>query len=182
MGDDSVSHHFVPSYTPTLGILVKLQRDFHPIRRADAKMLLAGVTRPFKGGQHHFAMAEVETIRRVVGPEILLPTQSGIPLRGYSVTSASAQDILDNLPKASILHLACHGHQDRKNPLESGFLMHDQMLTVSQLMKHDFPNAFLAFLSACETAKGDAKQPDQVIHLAATMLFVGFKSVIGTMW
>jgi CHAT domain-containing protein len=37
-------------------------------------------------------------------------------------------------------------------------------------------------MSACETAKGDQKQPDQVVHLAAAMLFAGFQSVVGTMW
>jgi CHAT domain-containing protein len=42
--------------------------------------------------------------------------------------------------------------------------------------------AYLAFLGACETAKGDREQSDQAIHLAATMLFVGFKSVVATMW
>jgi CHAT domain-containing protein len=42
--------------------------------------------------------------------------------------------------------------------------------------------AFLAFLSACETAKGDNEQPDQAMHLAAAMLFSGFKSIVATMW
>lgn len=37
-------------------------------------------------------------------------------------------------------------------------------------------------LSACETATGDSEQPDQAVHLAAAMLFVGFRSVIATMW
>lgn len=81
-----------------------------------------------------------------------------------------------------MLHLACHGHQDPTNPLESGFVMSDRMVTVSDLMSLNLPNAVFAFLSACETAKSDAKQPDQAIHLAATMLFAGFKSVVGTMW
>jgi hypothetical protein len=53
---------------------------------------------------------------------------------------------------------------------------------VSSLMSLNLPNAFLAILSACETAKGDTSQPDQAVHLAATMLYVGFKSVVGTMW
>jgi CHAT domain-containing protein len=66
--------------------------------------------------------------------------------------------------------------------LESGFTMQDDMLTVSKLMSLKLPKAFLAVLSACETAKGDASQPDQAVHLAATMLYVGFRSVIGTMW
>ena len=49
-------------------------------------------------------------------------------------------------------------------------------------MQLSFPNAFLAILSACQTARGDDTQPDQAVHLAATMLFLGFKSVLATMW
>jgi CHAT domain-containing protein len=60
--------------------------------------------------------------------------------------------------------------------------MQDTLLTVSMLMELNLPNAFFAFLSACETAKGDSAQPDQVIHLAATMLYVGYRSIVGTMW
>jgi CHAT domain-containing protein len=89
---------------------------------------------------------------------------------------------MTELPKASILHLACHGYQDMNEPLASGFIMQDKTLRVSDLMSLKLPHAFLACLSACETAKGDEKQRDQAIHLAATMLFVGFKSVVATMW
>ena len=80
------------------------------------------------------------------------------------------------------MHFACHGYQDPHNPLESGFVMQDGMLAVAKLMSLSLENAFLAFLSACETAKADKAQPNQAIHLAATMLFAGFKSVVGTMW
>lgn len=89
---------------------------------------------------------------------------------------------LEKLPETSILHLASHGVQDHNNPLDSGFLLRDDKLTISQLMPLPLPHAFLAFLSACETAKGDGEQADQAVHLAATMLFAGFKSVVGTMW
>jgi CHAT domain-containing protein len=87
------------------------------------------------------------------------------------------------LESANIVHIACHGTQDAVDPLQSAFhLSSDRALTVSDLMKLDLKCAHLAFLSACETAKGDEKQPDQAIHLAAAMLFVGFRSVVGTMW
>ncbi|KAG1773752.1 hypothetical protein EV702DRAFT_1243180 [Suillus placidus] len=39
-----------------------------------------------------------------------------------------------------------------------------------------------AFLSACHTAVGDDKMPDEVIHLAAGLQFSGFKSIVGTLW
>lgn len=39
-----------------------------------------------------------------------------------------------------------------------------------------------AYLFACHTTVGDEESPDEAIHLAAAMQFVGFKSVIATMW
>jgi CHAT domain-containing protein len=50
-------------------------------------------------------------------------------------------------------------------------------ITRTNLSRHEF-----AFLSACETAVGDFKTPDEVIHLAAALQFAGVKSVIGTFW
>lgn len=95
---------------------------------------------------------------------------------------ATAEALHRYLPNANIAHFACHGEQDRTDPLESGFLMADSKFTVAHLMEMDLKPAFLAILSACETAKGDANQPDQVIHLAAALLFAGFPSVVATMW
>jgi CHAT domain-containing protein len=92
-------------------------------------------------------------------------------------------DVLASLKETQvqILHLACHGDQ-KSDALTSGFVFRDGDLTIQDLMRLDLTQALLAFLSACKTAKGDAHQPDQAVHLAASMLFCGFKSVIATMW
>jgi CHAT domain-containing protein len=37
-------------------------------------------------------------------------------------------------------------------------------------------------LSACHTAVGDEETLDEVIYLAAGFQFLGFKTVIGTLW
>jgi CHAT domain-containing protein len=95
--------------------------------------------------------------------------------------SSMVQSVLEQAPSAHILHLACHGHQ-HEDPLKSCFALQDGRLTISALMDLKLPKAMLAYLSACETAKGDKKQPDQAVHLAASMLFCGFRSVVGTMW
>ena len=60
--------------------------------------------------------------------------------------------------------------------------MHDKPLSLLDIIHTDISHPEFAFLSACHTAVGDAKTPDEVIHLAAGMQFAGFKSVIGTMW
>jgi CHAT domain-containing protein len=82
----------------------------------------------------------------------------------------------------NLTHIACHGTQDAVNALSSGYYLSDENLSVSCLMDLNLRDAFFAFLSACETAKGDEQQPDQTIHLAAAMLFVGFRSMVATMW
>ena len=49
-------------------------------------------------------------------------------------------------------------------------------------MKQPMPNASLAFLSACETAMGADELSDEAMHLAASLLFAGFRGVVATMW
>jgi hypothetical protein len=86
------------------------------------------------------------------------------------------------MQETNMVHLACHGIQDLEDATQSGFCLGDGRLTIAKLIELKLDDAFLAFLSACETAKGDKEQPDQAMHLAAAMLFSGFKSVIATMW
>ena len=94
-------------------------------------------------------------------------------------TVASALAAMDHHPW---VHIACHGTQDAVNPVQSAFVLYDGRLTLSALMGKSANNAELAFLSACQTAVGDEKVPEESVHLAAGMLAVGFKGVIGTMW
>ena len=137
---------------------------------------------PFQGTPLPDTANELQQVARIIpqGQRVPLPPTDDVLVdsrAGLSVPTAVAK-----LPDATILHLASHGVQDFDNPLNSGFLLRDARMSLEQLMPIPLPKAFLAFLSACETAKGDQRYIDQAIHLAATMLFAGFRSVIGTMW
>jgi CHAT domain-containing protein len=107
---------------------------------------------------------------------------SSVEILHLRVGSTTIEDTSRVMEAANIVHLACHGIQDANDATESGFCLGDGRLTIARLMELKLDNAFLAFLSACETAKGDKEQPDQAMHLAAAMLFSGFKSVVATMW
>ena len=100
---------------------------------------------------------------------------------GTREAPASIKSILLDMPAASIVHLACHGQQSL-NPLDSRLILGDGELKVTQLMELSLQKASLVFLSACETAMGDAQLPDEVLHIATALLFVGFRGAIGTMW
>lgn len=101
---------------------------------------------------------------------------------GVPGAAATVKEVLSHLQTASFVHFACHGAQRLNNPLESGLILEDGSLTISEIMRNPLPNASLAFLSACQTATGDEKLPDEAIHLAAAMLFAGFQGAVATMW
>jgi hypothetical protein len=153
------------------------------IIRSSANLLL--VAEPGEPGsllELKKAVEEINGVAEVVKRNRDAPTESNNGGQVQLLTSPTKQEVVDSLRKASFLHLACHGKQHPTDPLASGFLLRREKLTVLELMQLKLSGPFLSFLSACETAKGDRSQPDQVMHLATTMLFIGFRSVVGTMW
>jgi CHAT domain-containing protein len=166
--------YIVSSYIPSLSALLKSRDDFTPAPRLELQALL--FCEPGLAGMSYIPKVkdEVEAVAKIF--------TSTLALVGNDVDAPSfVESVLKQAPSSHILHLACHGHQ-HEDPLKSCFALHDGRLTVSALMELKLPKAMLAYLSACETAKGDQKQPDQAVHLAASMLFCGFRSVIATMW
>ncbi|KAJ7189717.1 CHAT domain-containing protein [Mycena pura] len=98
----------------------------------------------------------------------------------------SIQTALHHLQDSSIVHIASHGTQDLKDALDSGLMFSDGRLKLSDIMQPGGNNngraKSLAYLSACETAKGDERTPDEAMHLAGALLFAGFQSIVATMW
>jgi CHAT domain-containing protein len=111
-----------------------------------------------------------------------IATSYNVNIVSHLASSTTVAGALECTKAANIMHLACHGIQDPKDATKSGFCLGDGRLSISKLMRLDIKHGFLAFLSACETAMGSKDQPDQAMHLAAAMLFVGFKSVVAAMW
>ncbi|KAF8810946.1 hypothetical protein BYT27DRAFT_7221749 [Phlegmacium glaucopus] len=97
-------------------------------------------------------------------------------------SKATREKVKAEMKSRSWAHFACHGVQDVQEPLESGLCLHDGRLELLEIMKEQIPNLDLAFLSACQTSKGDLKLSEEVVHLAAGMLAAGYRGVVGTMW
>ncbi len=92
--------------------------------------------------------------------------------------SASRTAVLDALTAHSWVHFACFANQDSEDPARSGFLLWDGVLTTSDLAALPTQPRELAFLSANETATGGTRHPDESLHLAAAMQFIGYRHVI----
>ncbi|EUC57640.1 aromatic di-alanine and TPR containing protein [Rhizoctonia solani AG-3 Rhs1AP] len=97
-------------------------------------------------------------------------------------SQANVQAVLDAMEQHDWVHLACHAHQNVKDPTKSGFFLHDGTLDIATINKRSFKGKGLAFLSACQTAMGDEKLADEAVHLASGMLMAGYSSVVATMW
>ncbi|KAG1769132.1 CHAT domain-containing protein [Suillus placidus] len=165
---------YICSYTPTLSALVRSRQMMK--KRVAPSFVTIGQAQPGAGkGKALLAVdSELALVRKLVPA-----TANCTTISGDAATRAGA---LEALQQNTWVHLACHGKQDPKQPYDSHFVMRDKPLTLLDIMEKDMPHAEFAFLSACHTAVGDEKTPDEVIHLAAGLQFSGFKSVVGTLW
>ena len=96
--------------------------------------------------------------------------------------AAMVDRVKDEMATHCSIHLACHGVQNTSHPLQSGFIMHDGRLELSDIIKVQNAHADLAFLSACHTSAGDENLSEEAVHLAGGMLVAGYRSVVATMW
>jgi CHAT domain-containing protein len=163
---ESASEYVISSYTPTIAAL--LTPAPLPTNSSEMLVVIQPKTLPC-------TIQELHKIEAHVPDKFLV--RLGIP-----EAPAFVEKVVSCLSSASIVHFACHGHQNFENPLDSALILDDGELTLSRVMQQSMPNASLAFLCACETAMGVESLPDEMIHLGATLLFAGFRGVIATMW
>jgi CHAT domain-containing protein/tetratricopeptide (TPR) repeat protein len=174
-GQQNLPHIYISSYTPTLNALIRARRGDPSNSAPDQKRFIAI-------GQ---ASATGETELVSVGAELDIIGQRVNSLARFTRIDGEEScisSVVEELGKHEWVHLACHGLPDRKQPFESAFALHDGHFTIQRIIGCDLKNPEFAYLSACHTTVGDEKSPDEVIHLASAMQFVGFRSVIGTMW
>ncbi|EIN04163.1 hypothetical protein PUNSTDRAFT_76828, partial [Punctularia strigosozonata HHB-11173 SS5] len=171
---DCAADYIVSSYIPSITIQRKAQEQLQLSVHEHHKALLVAESNALGFGALPHASAEVELIHNVLPKSVRVidAVNEAVDMEG------TIKQFFD----ASIVHMACHGRQDKDDPLSSGFILRNGILKISDLMGLKIPNASFAYLSACQSATGDDMLPDEGLHLAAAMMFVGFPSVIGTMW
>ncbi|QRV89381.1 CHAT domain protein [Ceratobasidium sp. AG-Ba] len=160
----------VSSYTPTIGVLLSAVTNTID---TDPSLLVIGQDKSPGLPPLPNTAKELDAIKKYTGQ-----------MRYDCLTGASATVLatLDAMEEHSWVHFACHATQNRTNPNQSAFMLHDGVLTLEEISKRAFKRKGLAFLSACQTATGDDGLPDEATHLAAGLLVAGYPSVIATMW
>ncbi|MBC2902150.1 CHAT domain-containing protein [Streptomyces cupreus] len=99
---------------------------------------------------------------------------------------ATPGNILTALPQYSVVHLACHTHDDWRYPLASRITVEPgqrETLTVKNIAELRLEHTRLAYLSACSTARtATTRLIDEALHPVAAFQEAGFPHVIGTLW
>jgi tetratricopeptide (TPR) repeat protein len=166
-------HRAKSSYVPTLSTLRRARARPAPDLAATALIvavpdapgltLLDGVSSEVERIQPHFVKTKL--------------------LESRDATRAA---LLAHLPGTHILHFAGHGDQPPKRGAHGLLMTYDFRQTgpvsMADIARLDLPHADLAFLSACETARGDAALADESVHVAGALHMAGFTHTIGTRW
>jgi tetratricopeptide (TPR) repeat protein len=168
---DAVVDRVVSSTTPTLRALLHARR---PPGGGDPRILV--VRMPVTPGEQDLpgAAHDAETLTSLWSDAVTV-----VGLVGEA--PATCADVTALLPQRNWVHFACHGASDLTDPSASRVLLVDRALTVTDLTQTWLPDAELAFLGACTTARSGLLA-DEPIHLAAACQLAGYRHVVASLW
>ncbi|MGW1493854.1 CHAT domain-containing protein [Streptomyces sp. NPDC002402] len=101
------------------------------------------------------------------------------PLLGGDATKAAAREAMTT---AGILHIAAHAHFDAADPLGSGLVLTDGVLSARQILRLKAPALSLVTLSACETGISETDAAEELVGLTRALLFAGADAMVVSLW
>ena len=149
---------------PALGILPRLQQRSH-MHVHTSSVLVVGNPR----GDLPYAEAEANEVAERFGTK---------PLLGAVATKSAVQD---RVPDATLIHLATHAFFDAVDPLESGIVLADGVLTAREVLQHRL-HADLLVLSACESGQVGSLGGEELAGLSQAFLQAGVRSLLVSLW
>jgi CHAT domain-containing protein len=121
-------------------------------------------------------------------------TENPLTFTGREVSEArvKAMSADGSLAKYSIIHFACHGYFNPREPWMSGILLseisgrledskEDGNLSIEEIVVLGL-DARMVLLSACETALGDMKRGDGMVGFARSFMVAGTRNVGVSLW
>ena len=178
----TVMDRVISSYSPTLKALMYSRTRMQELVKQSSTTtepptaLLAAMEETIDRPKLEDAVREVKCVQPILEPQFhILPFINPPPTK---------KDIVTNLRRCTIAHLACHGEAHPSDPLQSRILLEDwgrKSLLVSQLMKMDMENCQLAYLSACETeVNRDEKLAEEGLHISGAFQMAGVPNTVAT--
>lgn len=99
---------------------------------------------------------------------------------------ARRREVLAEMPRATLIHFACHGVFHARDPLSSELQLGDgECIRLADFLAGDVraSETRLVVLSACQSALVELDQlPDELIGFPTALLEAGVHGVVGTLW
>lgn len=99
-------------------------------------------------------------------------------LRG---SEASASAVLEALPRADLVHLACHCVFDDEFPLSTRLMLGDRWVTARELIARMKPGVFVV-LAGCESGRESSAAGDEQLGLKHAVIGAGASGVVSVPW
>jgi CHAT domain-containing protein len=121
------------------------------------------------------AVGECEEVRRrFAESDVLAPRYQA---------DATLAAVREQLPRAALMHFACHAEIDGSEILDSAIILAgDERLTIRELLRAQLPTARLAVLSACSSARIGDDLHDEVVSFPSALAQAGVAGVMGSLW
>jgi hypothetical protein len=94
---------------------------------------------------------------------------------------ASKNKVLENINNNDIIHFSCHGYFNNTDPLLSGIVLQDGILTAREIFDLRLSSELIT-LSACQTGLNESKPGDELIGLTRSLIYAGSASVVVSLW
>lgn len=171
--DRTVMDRVISSYSPSIRALIHSRQSSNSRStppRHPSKVVLVGMP------ELPYAPREVKRISQVYdsAPD-MIATSPG----------TTREAVRTALKDCKIFHFAGHGRTDPLNPSNSGLVLSDGYLNVSDLFESSLQDGapYLAYLSACGTGRiRNSQLADESLHLIGACQMAGFQNVVGTLW
>ena len=160
---------YITSYTTSLSALIESRKHCARDEKFDLPPMLL-VALPDKGLPG--VQSEIAFMRGLSIPVTCLLGEQATPI-----------SVVEALQEHRFVHVACRGTLEEGKPFDASFGLHDNTLTLLDVVRSRLPSAEFAFLSAGHAAElTSGSVDDEGLHLTAAMQYCGFRSVIGTLW
>ena len=101
--------------------------------------------------------------------------------RAWTGEHATWQRLMDEGPRAELVHLACHGWFSPRRPLASGVKLGDRRITVRDVYGLEL-NGAVVVLSGCETGRAAVAGGDDQVGLVRGFFAAGASALMMTLW
>src|SRR5205807_4335662 len=95
--------------------------------------------------------------------------------------AATKSEVLVRFPEAGLVHVDAHAFFDPDDPLESGIVLADGVLTAREILQHRL-HADLLVLSACESGQVGSLGGEELAGLSQAFLQTGVRSLLVSLW